>query len=359
MRGAPPVTAESAKAGNASVAVSAHSGLGTALREVMNHVVRASESRTLLQELAETASAIVDARHQVVVSSGPSHYMHVAAAMVSRRHHIPHVVDLRDPWARVVAKTPLDIVLADDEMRSHEADTLARAALIITNTNAAAEVLGGRFPQLRDRIRCMPNGSDVQPVLAGGVPPSVFQIAHAGSLYLDRDPRPFMRAVARVRTKLQLDATQMRVVFMGPAARIGGQSLGELAAGAGIGDLFEDRAPGTRDAARQLMRDSLMAVAFQGETKTQIPAKVFEYVSFPLWLLALVGADSATADLLSGSDALVFNIDDEQKTAEAIERCYTQFRAGQLPRPVGYDGRFSREKQAERLIAELKTLTGA
>lgn len=359
LRGARPLTPESAKASNGAVAHTEQSGLGAALREIMNHVVRASESRTLVHDLAATASAIADTRHKVVVSSGPSHYMHVAAATVSRKHNIPHIVDLRDPWARVGSKTSLDILLADDEMRSHEADTLQRASLIITNTNAAAEVLGGRFPQLRDRILCIPNGSDVQPVLAPEQWPSVFQIAHAGSLYLDRDPRPFMRAVASVRNKLNLGASDLRVVFMGPVARIGGESLGELATTAGIGDLFEDRASGTRDEARQLMRDSLMAVAFQGETKTQIPAKIFEYVSFPLWVLALVGTDSATADLLAGSDALVFDIDDEDKTADAIERCYLLFRDGRMPRPAGYDGRYSRERQADRLIVELRKLTGS
>ncbi|MBC8088618.1 MAG: hypothetical protein H7Z40_15245 [Phycisphaerae bacterium] len=356
-RGAKPVTAEVSNTSSAFVAATAQRGLSAAVRQVMNHMVRASESRMLLHELATTASAIVDARHKVVVSSGPSHYVHVAAATVARKHNLPHIVDLRDPWARVIATTPLDVLLADDQMRSHEADTLARAALIITNTNAAADVLGGRFPRLKERIRCIPNGSDVMPVMTPTVLPTVFQIAHTGSLYLDRDPRPFMRAVASVRKKLKLDASQMRVVFMGFAGRTNGQSLSELAAAAGIGDMFDDRAPGTRDAAHQLMCESMMAVAFQGDTKTQIPAKIFEYVSFPLWVLALVGADSATADLLAGSDALVFNSDDELKTAEAIEHCYKQFRAGNLPRPVGYDGRFSRERQAERLIAELKTLT--
>jgi hypothetical protein len=96
-----------------------------------------------------------------------------------------------------------------------------------------------------------------------------------------------------------------------------------------------------------------MAVAFQGETRTQVPAKVFEYMAFPLWLLALVGAESATADLLADSDAIVLDIDDEAGTAQAIERCVQRFRAGETARPVGWDGRFSRSRQAERLIAEL------
>ena len=101
---------------------------------------------------------------------------------------------------------------------------------------------------------------------------------------------------------------------------------------------------------------SSMAVAFQGETRTQVPAKVFEYVAFPVWLLALVGAESATADLLADSDAIVLDIDDEAGTERAIERCVQRFRAGESARPVGWDGRFSRARQAERLIAELQQL---
>src|SRR5881628_1272344 len=99
-----------------------------------------------------------------------------------------------------------------------------------------------------------------------------------------------------------------------------------------------------------------MAVAFQGETRTQVPAKVFEYVAFPVWLLALVGAESATADVLANSDAIVLDIDDEAGAAQAVETCYRRFRAGEVPRPVGRDGRFSRARQAERLVAELERL---
>ena len=120
--------------------------------------------------------------------------------------------------------------------------------------------------------------------------------------------------------------------------------------------MFEERPSGSRDAARQLLRESAMAVAFQGETRTQVPAKVFEYVAFPVWLLALVGAESATADLLAESDAIVLDIDDEAGTEREVARCVERFRAGDLARPVGWDGRFSRARQAERLIAELQQL---
>jgi hypothetical protein len=99
-----------------------------------------------------------------------------------------------------------------------------------------------------------------------------------------------------------------------------------------------------------------MAVAFQGETRTQVPAKVFEYVVFPVWLLALVGAESATADALANSDAIVLDLDDDAGAERAIETCYLRYRAGESARPVGWDGRFSRAKQAERLVDELERL---
>jgi hypothetical protein len=325
------------------------------LRDVFNATVQTSRARKGNADLARAADAIADERHHVVVSSGPPHYVHVAASRVAAHHRLPHVVDLRDPWGHTEPQ-PLSVrLLPDRHMRHHERRTLERAALIITNTAAAERALGERFPHLRDRIRCIPNGSDVEPETAVARP-ARFQIAHSGSLYLDRDPRPFLRAVSRVRERLQLGPDDLRVVFMGPPARVAGRLLTEHAAEAGLAGLFEERPPGTRDEARQLLRESAMAVAFQGETRTQVPAKIFEYVSFPVWLLALVGAESATADLLADSDAIVLDIDDESGTERAIERCVQRFRAGESARPVGWDGRFSRARQAERLIAELQNL---
>jgi hypothetical protein len=329
---------------------------GIKVRQVMSAAVYAARSRQGVDELAAAAAALADDRHRIVVSSGPPHYVHIAASRLARRRHIPHIVDLRDPWGRT--SVPLrDRFLPDRQLRRFERPTLERAALIITNTIAAQRVLEGRFPALRDRIRCMPNGSDLDPIDASTVPrPARFCIAHCGSLYLDRDPRPFLRAAGRVCERLSLGPDDFRVVFMGAPARVAGRSLADLAAEAGLDGTFEERAPGTRDEARQLLRESTMAVAFQGETRTQVPAKVFEYVAFPLWLLALVGTESATADALANSDAIVLDLDDEAGATEAIETCYKRFRAGESARPVGWDGRFSRARQSERLVVELQRL---
>ncbi len=111
-----------------------------------------------------------------------------------------------------------------------------------------------------------------------------------------------------------------------------------------------------RDKVWEVLSESMMAVAFQGQNTSQIPGKIFDYVAFPLWVLALVGAESATGEFLSGTDAIVLDIADVEAIASSIEGCYLQFLKGELPRPVGYDGRFSRAKQAEQLIAEFRKL---
>ena len=329
---------------------------GVKVREAMSAAVYAARSRQGVDDLAAAAEALADDRHRIVVSSGPPHYVHIAASRLARGRHIPHVVDLRDPWGRVA--TPFgERFLPDRQLRGEEGPTLERASLIITNTIAAQRVLEGRYPALRDRIRCMPNGSDLEPIDASALPrPARFCIAHCGSLYLDRDPRPFLRAAGRVRERLALGPDDFRIVFMGAPTRVAGRSLDELAVEAGLQGMFEERPPGTREEARQLLRESAMAVAFQGETRTQVPAKVFEYVAFPVWLLALVGAESATADALANSDAIVLDLDDDAGAERAIESCYLRYRAGESARPVGWDGRFSRAKQAERLVAELEQL---
>jgi hypothetical protein len=329
---------------------------GIKVRETLSAAVYAARSRQGVDDLAAAAALLADERHRIVVSSGPPHYVHIAASRIARRRHIPHVVDLRDPWGRVAAPFSARF-LPDRQLRHAEASTLERASLIITNTIAAQRVLEGRYPALRDRIRCLPNGSDLEPIEASTLPrPSRFCIAHCGSLYLDRDPRPFLRAAGRVVARLGLGPDDFRIVFMGAPTRVSGRSLDELAAEAGLEGMFEERPAGTREEARQLLRESSMAVAFQGETRTQVPAKVFEYVPFPVWLLALVGAESATADALANSDAIVLDLDDDAGAEQAIERCFTRFRAGESPRPVGFDGRFSRARQAERLVDELQQL---
>lgn len=326
----------------------------TGFRSQLITQANAQRDRRWIANAAAAGRRLLDAEHRVVISSGPPHSAHVAAHRLARAAGLPHVVDLRDPWAPLAELT--DVTHFDVSVR-YESATLRAARLIIANTGLMRDDLARRFPDLQDRIVAIPNGSDLVPL---PVPPFVagepFVIAHAGALYLDRDPRPLLRAIARLSSEGLIAPDNFRTVFMGGNPVVAGKSLDEWGREYGLGTLLEVRERGTRDEARQLLRSAAVAVAFQGQTTSQIPAKVYEYVSFPAWLLALVGTSSATASLLSGSEALVLAIDDEAGIAAALRTCIAQFRQSGRPAPAGADGRFGRNVQAARLIELLNAL---
>ncbi|MBU6366621.1 MAG: glycosyltransferase [Gemmatimonadetes bacterium] len=284
-----------------------------------------------------------------VVSSSPPHFIHRAAHRISHRLGCPHVMDLRDPWPADELDVNGRVVDAAERRR-----IISGASLILANTESATARVREEFPALTNRLMTLMNAVDLppQPREAG----AAFTIAHCGTLYLDRDPRPLLRAVRRVVDAAQ-PAHPIRLELMGPPAMVEGAPLEALIADLGLAPHTVHHGQRPRDAVFGLLRRSAVAVALQGKGHpTQIPAKVFDYMAFPLRILALVGEASATADLLRGTSALVHDLDDEDAIAAALTRAYAEHVRGEAPDPIAVDPRFSRRAQAERLHRHLLAL---
>jgi len=331
---------------------------GVSLRAVHPRVffgaaVNASRARMWIRDVIEISETLRDARDAtIVVSSGPPHDAHVAASAIAARRRLPHVVDLRDPWVGNTAISTLGSGMFGGPVDAKaERRVLLAAAAIITNTPSAAAALAARHPEIAGRVYTVLNGSDRAPRPARALPDDApYCIVHTGTLYLGRDPRPFLQAVAAVRTRLgPAHAGRLRVLFMGHPASIGGRRLGEWATDFGLDGCFEERPFGTRAEATAVMDTAAMLVAFQGATPTQVPAKVFDYVSNAATLLALTDPRTATAAVLEGTHALVAAIDDTDTITAHIEHAVSQAFAGVPIVPVDVDGRFARATQAEAL----------
>ena len=284
-----------------------------------------------------------------VVSSSPPHFIHRAAHRVGRRLGRPHVMDLRDPWPA----QGLDVdgrVVGAAERRT----IITNAALLLANTTSATARLAQEFPALTDRLVTLMNAVDLPP--QAREPGAAFTIAHCGTLYLDRDPRPLLRAIRRL-VQGAHPAHPIRLELMGPPALVEGAPLEALIADLGLAPHTVHHGPRPRHEVFGLLRRSAVAVALQGKGHpTQIPAKVFDYMAFPLRILALVGEGSATADLLQGTSAFVHDLDDEDAIAAALARAYDEFTRGAAPDAIAVDPRFSRRAQAERLHGRLLAL---
>jgi glycosyltransferase involved in cell wall biosynthesis len=293
-------------------------------------------------------------RYDVVVTCGPPHMVHEAGRRASRHFGLPLVMDLRDPWSlprRLSSDyaSPVWFALA----RRHEARCVAAAAAVITNTEEVRAAMAARDP--RARVRVVMNGYDDAPSPVVPAPP--FTITYAGAIYLDRDPRPLFRAVRATVDALGLDPARLRVRLVGDVAQFGGASTAALADTEGVGPFVELVARQPLAEVRRLLATSAVLVSLPQDSPWAVPSKVFEYMPYRSWILALAGRGSPTARLLHGTGADVHEPDDVAGIAATLCRRFEQFERGERADPAAF-ARFSRTAQAALLISELERATG-
>ncbi|HYK11343.1 MAG TPA: oligosaccharide flippase family protein [Gemmatimonadales bacterium] len=305
---------------------------------------------------AEAVARRLMDRHSVtaVITCGPPHTAHRAGQALQRRTGIPWVLDLRDPWSLVQRlpegiASPAWLFLA----ARREAQAARFASLIVVNTERHATALRARYPAASCPIIPVLNGCDDEPL-----PPSRdrerFVIAYTGTIYLDRDPGPLFRGVARAVRELGVRPQDLGIELMGHVASFNGASVHDLAAAAGIPDYVRLSPPAPKNAARELLAGAAVLVVLPQDSDMAIPAKVFEYLRFDAWVLALASPASATGELLSGTIADVVPPGDEAGIARVICDRFQRFQRGERPTRISTHPRFSRHAQAEVLFRSIE-----
>ena len=293
-----------------------------------------------------------------VVTCGPPHWVHDAGRMLRHSRGVPLIIDMRDPWSlapllQEPVASPLWLFLS----RRHERRAVAAATLIIANTEHSRDALQAVYPDARERIIAIMNGYDEDPLPAPNRT-GCFVIAYAGSIYLDRDPQPLLRAAARVIHECGLTPDQLRLEFMGTEAGHG-TTLAQLADAEGIGDFVRVHAARPRPDAKRFLARAAMLVSFTTVSAARvadpfIPAKIFEYARYDAWLLALANPGSATAALLRDTGADVVPPQDVDAIAAVIRARYAAFAGGAQPERPRLPERYSRRAQARLLFDELE-----
>ncbi|HEX6912096.1 MAG TPA: hypothetical protein VF142_16965, partial [Longimicrobium sp.] len=306
------------------------------------------------------ARQVVDpAVHRAVVTCGPPHMVHGAGARVARAHGLPLVMDMRDPWSLAPATlratgSPLWYALAE----RHERAAVDAAALVVANTAAAAQALRAAHPRAAERVVAVMNGCDDEPLPARREE-GRFVVAYAGSIYIDRDPRALFRAAAAVIRETGIGPERFGLEFIGHADAFGGTPLRALAEAEGIGPYVAVHPRRPRGEALQMLAGASVLLSLPQGVDLAIPSKLFEYMQFPAWVLAMADAGSATERLLRGSGADVVAPGDEAALAAALGARLAQWTAGERPSPLNADGRFGRRRQAQSLFDAIEARTGA
>jgi glycosyltransferase involved in cell wall biosynthesis len=273
---------------------------------------------------ARRATEIIDPGvHRAVISCGPPNMAHEAGRLVAQATSLPFIMDLRDPWSHLqrlpeAIASPVWLRLA----ARYERRAVAQAALIIANTDPLRNALRAAYPEAADRTIAVPNGYDEDYVPATRRPGGRFTIAYAGTVYLDRDPRALFRAAARVVTDLGLKPSDLAIELMGGVATFNGVELETIAEEAGAAAYLRVRPAGTRAEALRFLSRAALLVILPQDSDMAIPAKLFDYMLFDAWVLALAERGSAIELLLRGSGADVVAPHAVDAIAEVLRRRY-------------------------------------
>ena len=296
--------------------------------------------------------------HRIVVSCGPPHMAHEAGRRVAETARLPLVMDLRDPWSFMqripeAMAHPVWWWLA----ARHERRAVRRATLVVANTELARRELARRYPEWRDRFISVMNGYDQEPIPASGERRR-FIIAYAGSIYLDRNPRLLFRGARHVIDELHLSPSEFGIDFIGNVEHYDGTSIRDMAREEGIEPYVTSGPPRPRREAMEFLARAAMLVSLPQDSDMAIPSKVFEYMQFDAWLLALAEPGSATGLLLEGTHADVVAPHDVQAIAAVLHRRYLEHAAGVRPSRIARHERFSRAHQAGVLFDAIEERIG-
>jgi glycosyltransferase involved in cell wall biosynthesis len=314
----------------------------------------AAQAIWLPPALKACTRAVERYRPEAVLTSGPPHWAHLLGWALKRRHGLPWLADFRDPWItnnESLAGRPL----RHRWQAFWERRVFRRADTIIANAPRAGEALQSAFPEYARKIHIVTNGFDADSFPQNSAPPSStpVRIVHAGELYLGRDPRPLLDALAKL--DWSPGAAGWCLCFLGRRDDGGYDLVSEIRKRALEGHVELSGQVSYEQSLRDMAHASILLLLDTPGRRNGVPAKLYEYLGAGRPILALAESDSDTAWVLreSGMPHRIAPPGDRAKIAEALVGLIQGIRGQNSPGPDHERlAQFTREHMAER-FAEL------
>lgn len=270
----------------------------------------------------------------VLLSSSPPHSAQVAALLAQIATGAPWVVEWRDPWTDNPGKPwYCRTGLTDAVERWLERRCLTRARLVVSVSEGIHRLVRDKLGTAgASKAVLVRNGIDAihdgAPARAPGRP---FRILHVGTLYLGRDPRPFLRALAAVVARRGLRPDDVVLELVGKGEWFDGVSLKDFAAGLGLEPYvgFVPWLPHAEVERRLRAADLLLLLAER--QPLQVPNKLYEYLGARRPMLVFADPDGETARMVRAVGGHHLVRSEDPAIDAVVERAITSPPAG----PVG------------------------
>jgi glycosyltransferase involved in cell wall biosynthesis len=236
----------------------------------------------------------------IIYTTAPPFSVHLAGLILALFGRGRWIAEFRDPWTdshfRSAAQRSR---LTDAVNRWLERTCLRRADRVVSVSEGIDNGLRRKLDDgARDKLLVVRNGLERLREPRTGIPSRPLRIVHVGSFYHERDPFPFLRALASIRRSHSLGPDDVIVDLVGDCRTFRGRSVeGEVRA-LGLDDLvrLEDWVPHA-EAQRRVDEAGLLLLLAQNQP-AQIPNKLYDYLGSRVPILAFADKDGETATML-------------------------------------------------------------
>jgi glycosyltransferase involved in cell wall biosynthesis len=268
----------------------------------------------------------------VIYSVSPNHSCHIVAMKISKKLKIPWVADFKDPWVT----NPFEIyptILHKKLNFFLEKQVINSADKIITVSEPIKEDFINRYPNAKYKVGIITNGfdsDDFKNLKKRRKNKDKIIITHTGSLYGQRNPITFLKAISLIKMTNPLLAKKLKIIFVGKSDK----DINFLATKVGVQELVEVISPVSYKESLQYQVDSDILLLITGPGKGTVTGKVFEYMAISKPIIALTDENSYVASILRKTNlGFISNVEDINKISNILIKLCEMIKNKKLPKP--------------------------
>jgi glycosyltransferase involved in cell wall biosynthesis len=242
------------------------------------------------------------------VTSGPPMSTHLGGLLLKKLSHAKWLADFRDPWMTSSwRKEIISTKISDKIEYQFEKQVVNAADAVVSTTDTVTDYFKSILPaDKKEKCITITNGFDTADFPKNARTTAIgnlrkITLTHAGTLYLNRDPKPFFKALSDLTHRSDVTLPEFKIDLIGSGKFYKESSIESIIRQYSLESVIQlyDKMP-FQSCIERLQNSNALLLFAQGQPQ-QIPKKVFEYIKINRPILAIT-EDGETKKLLEQFD---------------------------------------------------------